>query len=194
MKNTYLATVEALANAVEARDSYTRGHTERVYLLSYAIAEELGWTQEQLGDLKIGALLHDIGKIGVPDSILNKPGPLTQAEAEIMKKHPITGAKMVESISFLRPSLPYILYHHERHDGMGYPSGLSGDNIPLPGRILAVVDTIDAMTSDRPYRKGRSLALAMDEIKNYSGTQFNPAVVKACLSAYDKGKLSFLFQ
>ena len=194
LRKTYISTVEALANAVEARDSYTRGHTERVYLLSCTIAEELGWSQEQLGDLKIGALLHDIGKIGVPDCILNKPGPLTAAEAEIMKRHSATGARMVESIPFLKPALPYILYHHERHDGKGYPMGLVGDDIPLPGRLLAVVDTIDAMTSDRPYRKGRPLSVAMDEITKYSGTQFNPSVVDACLSAYHKGKINFLFQ
>jgi putative nucleotidyltransferase with HDIG domain len=193
LKKTYLSTVEALANAVEARDPYTRGHIERVYLLSRAIAEELGWNEEQLGYLKIGALLHDIGKIGVPDSILNKPGPLTEEESEIMKKHPTIGAKMVESISFLKPALPYILYHHERHDGRGYPLGLVGDDIPVPGRLLAVVDTIDAMTSDRPYRKGKPLAAAMEEIRHYSGTQFNPTVVEACLSAYAKGKLKFLF-
>ncbi len=193
LKKTYLSAVEALANAVEARDSYTRGHTERVYLFSRAIAEELGWNEEQLGDLRIGALLHDIGKIGVPDSILNKPGPLSDDEAEIMKKHATIGAKMVESISFLKPAMAYILYHHERHDGKGYPCGLAGNDIPLPGRLLAVVDTIDAMTSDRPYRKGRPLAVAMEEIKFYSGTQFNPEVVDACLSAYDKGRLNFLF-
>jgi response regulator RpfG family c-di-GMP phosphodiesterase len=194
LKKTYLSTVEALANAVEARDPYTRGHIERVYLLSQAIVEELGWTEEQLGDLKIGALLHDIGKIGVPDSILNKPGRLTDEESLVMKQHPTIGVKIVESISFLKPALPYILYHHERHDGNGYPLGLAGDDIPLPGRLLAVVDTIDAITSDRPYRKGRSLADAMEEIYKYSGTQFNPAVVEACLAAYAKGKLNFLFE
>jgi response regulator RpfG family c-di-GMP phosphodiesterase len=194
LRKTYISTVEALANAVEARDSYTRGHTERVYLLSCAIAEELGWSPDQLGDLKIGALLHDIGKIGVPDCILNKPGPLTAAEVEIMKKHSAAGARMVESVPFLKPALPYILYHHERHDGKGYPIGLAGDNIPLPGRLLAVVDTIDAITSDRPYRKGRPLSVAMEEIAMYSGTQFNPSVVDACLSAYHKGKINFLFQ
>jgi response regulator RpfG family c-di-GMP phosphodiesterase len=194
LKKTYIATVEALANAVEARDSYTRGHTERVYLLSCAIAEVLGWNKEELGDLKIGALLHDIGKIGVPDSILNKPGPLTPEEHEIMKRHPITGARMVDSIPFLKPALPYILYHHERHDGRGYPLGLKGDEIPLPGRLLAVVDTIDAITSDRPYRKGRPLSAAMDEIGLYSGTQFNPDVANACILVYKKGKLNFLFE
>ncbi len=194
LKETYIATVEALANAIEARDTYTRGHTERVYILSKILAEELEWTEAELGDLKIGGILHDIGKIGVPDSILNKPGRLTHEEIEIMKTHPEKGARMVESIPFLRPALPYIKYHHERHDGNGYPYGLKGDEIPLPGRLLAVVDTIDAVTSDRPYRKGRPLAEAIEEIKNHSGTQFNPEVVEACLKAYSKGKLDFLFQ
>ncbi len=194
LKETYIATVEALANAIEARDKYTRGHTERVYMLSKILAEELVWTEAELGDLRIGGILHDIGKIGVPDSILNKPGRLTDEEFEIMKTHPEKGARMVESIPFLRPALPYIKYHHERHDGKGYPYGLKGDGIPLAGRLLAVVDTIDAVTSDRPYRKGRTLAEAIEEIKRYSGTQFNPEVVDACLSAYSKGKLDSLFQ
>jgi len=194
LKRAYICTVEVLANAVEARDSYTRGHTERVYLLAKAIAEELGWQPEKFADLQIGALLHDIGKIGVPDSILNKPGPLTADELEIMKRHPIIGARMVEAIPFLKSAIPYILCHHERHDGKGYPHSLSGELIPLEGRLLAVVDTIDAYTSDRPYRKGRSLESAMDEIMRFSGTQFDPAVVDACLSAYRKGKLNFLFE
>jgi putative nucleotidyltransferase with HDIG domain len=193
LKKTYIATVEALANAIEARDSYTRGHTERVYLLSRAIAEELSWTEDLLGDLKIGALLHDIGKIGVPDSILNKQGALTSEEAAIMRKHPEIGAKMLESIEFLKGAIPYILYHHERHDGKGYPKGLAGDDIPLPGRLLAVVDTIDAMTSDRPYRKGRPLRVAIDEVAQNSGSQFSPQVADACLSSYSKGKLNFPF-
>lgn len=194
LKKTYLSTVEALANAVEARDSYTRGHTERVFFLAKAIAEELNWPQEKIGDLQIGALLHDIGKIGVPDSILNKPGPLTPEEAEIMQRHPLIGARMVEAIPFLKHAIPYILYHHERHDGKGYPQGLAGDLIPPEGRLLAVVDTIDAYTSDRPYRKGRSLAAAMEEISRFSGTQFDPVVVRACLSAFEKGRLNILFE
>ncbi len=194
LKETYIATVEALANAIEARDAYTRGHTERVYILSKILADELGWTEAELGDLKIGGILHDIGKIGVPDSILNKPGQLTDEEFEIMKTHPEKGARMVESSPFLRTALPYITYHHERHDGKGYPYGLKRDEIPLPGRLLAVVDTIDAVTSDRPYRKGRPLAEAIEEIKNHSGTQFNQEIVEACLSAYSKGKLHSLFQ
>lgn len=194
LKETYIATVEALANAIEARDTYTRGHTERVYVLSKILADELGWTEAELGDLRIGGVLHDIGKIGVPDSILNKSGRLTDEEFEIMRTHPEKGARMVESIPFLRTALPYIKYHHERHDGKGYPYGLKGDEIPLPGRLLAVVDTLDAVTSDRPYRKGRPLAEAIEEIKNHSGTQFNPEIVDACLNAYSRGKLDSLFQ
>jgi len=194
LKRTYICTVEVLANAVEARDSYTRGHTERVYLLAKTIAEELKWSPAKFADLQIGALLHDIGKIGVPDSILNKPGPLTAEELEIMKRHPVTGARMVEAIPFLKAAIPYILCHHERHDGKGYPKGLLGEDIPVEGRLLAVVDTIDAYTTDRPYRKGRSLPDAMEEIKRFSGTQFDPVIVDACISAYQKGRLDFLFE
>jgi putative nucleotidyltransferase with HDIG domain len=194
LKESYIATVQALANAIEARDQYTRGHTERVYLLSEILARELGWGEEQLGDLKMGGLLHDIGKIGVPDSILNKPGPLSPEEFEIMKKHPETGAHMIESIPFLNQAIPYILYHHERHDGAGYPRGVKGDDIPYPGRLLAVVDTLDAITSDRPYRGGRSLEEAINEIKENSGTQFHPEVADACVRAYESGKLDHLFE
>jgi len=194
LKESYIATVQALANAIEARDVYTRGHTERVFRLSEILAHELGWGEEQLGDLKMGGLLHDIGKIGVPDSILNKPGPLTPDEFEIMKKHPETGARMIESIPFLKQALPYVLYHHERHDGKGYPRGLRGDEIPLAGRLLAVVDTLDAITSDRPYRGGRLLAEAIGEIKQNSGTQFHPEIVRACVRAYESGKLDRLFE
>lgn len=193
LKETYFATVESLANAIEARDTYTRGHTERVYRMSQIIADELGWTEKELGDLRIGGILHDIGKIGVPDSILKKQGPLTDEEFEIMKKHPEAGVRMVEGIPFLKPALPFILCHHERHDGKGYPRGLKGDEIPKPGRLLAVVDTIDAVTSDRSYRKGRSLEAAIKEVEKYSGTQFNPEVVSACVRAFEKGSLDILF-
>ncbi len=194
LKESYIATVQVLANAIEARDEYTRGHTERVFHLSEILAKELRWGEKQLGDLKMGGLLHDIGKIGVPDSILNKPGPLSPEEFEIMKKHPETGAHMVESIPFLKQAIPYILYHHERHDGTGYPRGLKGDDIPFPGRLLAVVDTLDAITSDRPYRGGRSLSEAIEEIKQNSGSQFHPEVVNACVRAYESGKLDHLFE
>jgi putative nucleotidyltransferase with HDIG domain len=194
LRQSYIAAVQALANAIEARDQYTRGHTERVCRLSEILAEELEWGEELLGDLRMGGLLHDIGKIGVPDSILNKPGPLSDEEFEIMKKHPETGARILQSISFLKQAIPYILYHHERHDGSGYPHGLRGEDIPHAGRLLAVVDTIDAITSDRPYRKGRTLAEAIDEIQENSGTQFHPEVVAAIVRAFKTGKLGGLFQ
>ena len=193
LKQSYIAAVQALANAIEARDQCTRGHTERVCLLSEILADELGWGEDLLGDLRMGGLLHDIGKIGVPDSILNKPGPLSSDEFETMKKHPETGARMIQSISFLKQAVPYVLYHHERHDGSGYPHGLKGEDIPHPGRLLAVVDTIDAITSDRPYRKGRSIAEAIEEIRRNSGTQFHPEVVDAIIRVYNSGKLDNLF-
>jgi HD-GYP domain-containing protein (c-di-GMP phosphodiesterase class II) len=129
----------------------------------------------------MGGMLHDLGKIGVPDAILNKPGPLTKEEFAIMKTHPLLGAKIVENIPFLKPSLPYILYHHERYDGNGYPHGLAGEDIPIEGRLLAVVDTIDAITSDRPYRKGRGIDIAVQQLREHSGTQFDPHIVEICL-------------
>lgn len=181
LEDTYIATISALANAIETRDRYTRGHTERVHKAAVAIATEMGWNEERMKALRMGGLLHDIGKIGVPDAILNKPGPLTPQEFEIMKSHPILGAKIVEAIPFLRPALPYILYHHERYDGKGYPHGLAGDEIPIEGRILAVVDTVDAITSDRPYRRGKNIEIAVEELKAHAGTQFDPEIVAICV-------------
>jgi len=177
----YLDTISALANAIEIRDSYTRGHTDRVKLTAEAIARRIGWEDERLFDLWMGCTLHDIGKIGVPDSILNKPGHLTPDEFAQMKAHPVIGAKIIEGIPFLEPALPYILYHHERWDGKGYPQGLRGAAIPVEGRILAVADTFDAIISDRPYRKGRSIELAIDELKTHSSSQFDPEIVRIFL-------------
>ncbi len=181
LEDTYLSTIGALANAIEARDKYTRDHTQRVFTIAEAIAIELGWDEEKIRELRMGGMLHDIGKIGVPDAILNKPGPLTEEEFEVMKEHPVLGAKMVEKIPFLKPALPYILYHHERYDGKGYPHGLKGEEIPIEGRLLAVVDTTDAITSDRPYRKGRGVDVAIQQLKEYSGTQFDPRIVEISL-------------
>ena len=135
----------------------------------------------------MGGILHDIGKIGVPDAVLNKAETLTSEEFEIMKQHPICGAKILEGISFLAPAVPYILYHHERFDGKGYPFGLRNDQIPIQGRLMAVVDTFDAMTSDRPYRKAKSFKMALKEIRECAGTQFDPNVAKLFLNAWDKG-------
>lgn len=181
LENAYVGTVRAFANAVEARDNYTRGHTERVYKIAALIARSLGWSDEQMKNLYIGSILHDIGKIGVPDNILNKPGRFTPDEKEIMQKHPETGVKMLEGIPMLEPALPYILYHHEQYDGSGYPLGLKGNNIPIEGRILSIADTVDAVLTNRPYREGSSIDKVKNELISCSGRQFDPELVKIFL-------------
>jgi HD-GYP domain-containing protein (c-di-GMP phosphodiesterase class II) len=189
LKDSYLETLTALANAVEARDIYTRGHTERVWYMAELIARQMGWEEGKLWEVKMGGILHDIGKIGVPDAILNKPEALTQGEFEVMKQHPACGAKILEGISFLKPAIPYVLYHHERYDGKGYPTRLRGEQIPIQGRLMAVVDTFDAITSDRPYRKSKGVKLAIKEIKDCSGTQFDPKVAKILVEAWEHGRI-----
>jgi putative nucleotidyltransferase with HDIG domain len=183
LRRGFADTVQIIANAIEAKDKYTRGHTLRVTKLALATARELGWSNEQIETLEIGALLHDIGKIGIPDAILHKPTELTEDEYSEMTRHPVLGAQMLENVAALRPMLPYVLYHQERFDGKGYPFGLQGNAIPLEGRILAVVDTFDAMTSNRPYRQGLSMEQALEEIERNRGTQFDPDVVDALTRA-----------
>ncbi len=189
LEEAYLNILTALANAVEARDIYTRGHTERVWYMAEIIAREMGWDSDKLWEVKIGGILHDIGKIGIPDAILNKPGELTLEEFEVMKAHPAQGAKILEGISFLAPSLPYILYHHERFDGLGYPYGLKQEKIPIQGRLLAVVDTFDAMCSDRPYRKRKGVQIALKEIEDCAGTQFDPEIAQIFLKVWADKKI-----
>jgi putative nucleotidyltransferase with HDIG domain len=193
LKRSYYQTIKTLANAIEARDRYTAGHTDRVYRLAKIIARKMGWSVEQLLELRTGCLLHDIGKIGVPDAILNKPEALTDYERNIMMKHPEMGAKILRGIPFLKAIIPYVLYHHEKFDGSGYPDGLKGSEIPIEGRLLAVVDTFDAITSDRPYRQGRSTELAIDELEKFSGTQFDPEIVKLFKDLCDEGRIRFGF-
>ncbi|HEX9076525.1 MAG TPA: HD domain-containing phosphohydrolase [Anaerolineae bacterium] len=192
LKRAFTDTVRVIANAIEARDPYTAGHAERVTSVAIETAREMGWSREQIELLEIGSLLHDIGKIGVSDAILRKPDRLTDEEYGQMKKHPVVGAKMLESVSILRSVLPYILYHQERYDGQGYPFGLSGKEIPIEGRILAVLDTLDAMTSDRPYRKGQTVEQALAEIKRHRGTQFDPEIVDALLRVAERISLQSL--
>jgi len=189
LKRSYFQTIKTLANAIEARDRYTAGHTDRVYRIARIIARKMGWGVKRLTELRTGCLLHDIGKIGVPDSILNKPERLTDYERNIMMKHPEMGARILKGIPFLRPIIPYILYHHEKYDGTGYPHGLKGKEIPVEGRLLAVVDTFDAMTSDRPYRKGLPAERALAELREFSGTQFDPDIVELFFKVYDEGKI-----
>jgi response regulator RpfG family c-di-GMP phosphodiesterase len=186
LKEAYIDTLTALANAVEARDLYTRGHTERVWYMASSLATQMNWGEEKIQEVRMGSILHDIGKIGVPDAILNKKGPLTKQEFEIMKSHTTQGVTILEGIEFLKPAYPYVLYHHERYDGEGYPEGLKGEDIPMEGRLMAVVDTFDAITSERPYRKRGDLLKGVKEIKENSGTQFDPFVVEIFLEAWEK--------
>lgn len=181
VQQSYRATLEALLAALNIRDTETEGHSERVAAYTMAMARRLNLSAEELRAIELGALLHDIGKIGVPDSILYKPGPLTAEEWAIMKQHPVIGYQMCMKIDALRPAAPIVLHHHERWDGQGYPHGLAGDAIPLGARIFAIADTLDAMTSDRPYRKALSFTEAREEILRCSGKQFDPAMVELFL-------------
>jgi putative nucleotidyltransferase with HDIG domain len=190
LRKSYMQTIRALANAIEARDRYTAGHTDRVYRIARVIARKMGWSTARMIRLRTGCLLHDIGKIGVPDSILNKPGLLTEFERNIMKKHPELGVKILGGIPFLRPIMPYIIAHHEKYDGTGYPHGLKGEEIPIEGRLLAVVDTFDAILSDRPYRPGGDPLYAQEELVRNKGTQFDPLIVDLFLEAYNDGSIN----
>lgn len=178
-EDAYTHTLDALVAALDAREHETSDHSQRVVRYTRAIAEQMGIEEPELGVLCRGALLHDIGKIGVPDAILLKPGPLTTAEWEEMRRHPEIGFQILRGIEFLEEPSQIVLAHQERFDGKGYPRGLKGDEIPLGARIFAIADTLDAMTSDRPYRKGTSWASARAEILRCSGTQFDPAAVRA---------------
>ena len=179
--------IRALATAIETRDDYTGGHVERVARYAAATGRELGLRREDLRALWVAALLHDVGKIGVSDAILRKPGALTDDEYAEMKRHPEIGALVMERSSFLRPGLPGVLHHQERWDGSGYPYGLRGEEISLQGRVVAVVDTYDAIVSSRPYRDAGTCEQALDEIRACAGTHFDPAVVDAFLRAAAHG-------
>lgn len=192
LEHSYLQAFSALANAIEARDAYTAGHTSRVCQLAELVALELGWDEKQLHHLKIGCTLHDIGKIGVPDSILNKQDKLTSDEQSNMNNHPNMGLKIIQGIELFEPAIPYVMAHHERYDGTGYPKQLSGDEIPIEGRLLAVADTFDAIMSDRPYRKGQCLRVAVTELRKYSGTQFDPKIVDTFFWIMQQGKIDFV--
>lgn len=183
------ATAITLAKAIEKRDRYTGGHTDRVTEYAKLTAKLLDWPEERLTVLELAGHLHDVGKIGVPDAVLNKPGKLTVEEFEMMKAHPEIGEQIIRGIDFLEALVPYVLYHHERYDGKGYPKGLSGEAIPIEGRLLAVADTFDAMTSSRPYRKQLDPERAIEEIKRCSGTQFDPNIVVVFLEIWRAGLL-----
>ncbi|MCD6297514.1 MAG: HD domain-containing protein [Deltaproteobacteria bacterium] len=189
LKSAYFDTIKAISNSIEARDPYTRGHSERVVRFSKAIAEELNWKENEIELIDWGGMLHDVGKIGISDSTLKKSGKLTDDEYNEIKSHPLIGAQIVEGISFLKSAIPYILEHHERFDGKGYPRGVAGENISIKGRLLAVADAFDAMTSDRTYRKALEPEDAVKEISRNRGTQFDPEIVRAFERAWVSGKV-----
>ncbi|MBL6983656.1 MAG: response regulator [Anaerolineales bacterium] len=173
----YLDTVKVLANAIEGRDKYTRGHVDRVTTYSLWMAKALKWSSQHIRMLEFGARLHDVGKIVIPGSVLNKPEPLTDQEWELMKKHTLAGAKMLQEIPHLRGTLPYVLYHHEKWDGTGYPKGLKGKDIPIQGRILALADVYDALTTARPYHEAKSHQEVIEIIAQDTGKHFDPQLV-----------------
>jgi HD-GYP domain-containing protein (c-di-GMP phosphodiesterase class II) len=179
----------ALSEAVESRDPYTRGHSARVARMAHAVGVRLACDETRLVLLRLGGALHDIGKLVVPEAILGKPGPLTAEELAEVRRHPETGARMVALDRALLPALPGVLYHHERWDGRGYPTGRAGTAIPFEARILAVADSFDAMTSDRPYRAALAEDRALEEVDRCAGTQFDPDVALVFLEAWESGAL-----
>ncbi len=188
LQRSYLEAIHGLANAIEARDNHTAGHTDRVSILAGKMAEAMGWDEQQKINLTMGCTLHDIGKIGVPDNILNKPAKLTDEEVKIMREHPKVGLKIISGVELFKPAKPYIIAHHERWDGKGYPKKLKGEDIPIEGRLLSVVDTFDAILSDRPYRKGSTIKEAVSELIKYRGIQFDPTIVDTFIILLRQGK------
>jgi putative nucleotidyltransferase with HDIG domain len=188
-RELFLGSIRMLAAAIDEKDPYTRGHSGRVAKYSSLIAQELGMSATDLDKLRIAALLHDVGKIGVDDRVLKKPGSLTPEEFAIMKTHTVRGANIMRPVSQLKEMLPGIELHHEHIDGRGYPYGLSGPQIPLMARIIGVADTLDAMTTNRPYQSAMDLDFAMGRIKALAGSKFDPAIVAALESAITSGKL-----
>ena len=182
IKRSYIQTLTSMITALEARDAYTRGHSERVARLTEAIARAMGLRGARLDNLVDAARLHDIGKIGIREQVLNKPGRLTAEEYEHIKQHPEIGARIIGQMEAYAELVPFIRHHHERIDGKGYPQGLSGNEIPLEARIIAVADTFDAMTSARPYRKPRELGTALRVMRECAGTQLDAEMVKIFLS------------
>jgi len=189
LQQAYEASLTMLANAIEVRDSYTRGHVERVTAYALAIARRMKWNQAALNTLRLGAILHDIGKIQIRDEILLKNGPLSNDERREMAQHPLIGARMVERIPYLSECVPIIRHHHERWDGSGYPDGLSGVDIPAGARLLSIADSFDAITTTRSYRQARALESGKAEILRAAGTMYDPDMVGAFLEAWRQGDI-----
>jgi putative nucleotidyltransferase with HDIG domain len=191
LEKSYDYTLEALGGALDLKDAETEGHCQRVTAYTILIARAMGVEASALGHIARGAFLHDIGKMGVPDQILRKPGPLTNEERQVMRRHCEIGHAVLKNIPFLRQAAEIVLTHQEHYDGGGYPRGLRGEGIPIGARIFAVADAFDAMISDRPYRKAMPVAAAFEEIRRHSGTQFDPKVVDVFLSLPEESWLRY---
>ena len=181
---TQRVAIESLNATVDAKDPYTAGHSARVQRIALAVAQELGIAREKLDAVRFGGLFHDIGKIAVPDSILTKPGALSEDEYAVVKRHPADGAEIVSHFSRLHETVPLIRHHHERWDGKGYPDNLVGDEIPAEACVVGLADAWDAMTTDRPYRRALTVDEAAAEVRRCRGTQFAPQVVDAFFAAF----------
>ncbi len=186
LSRSYTATVRALSNAVEFRDAYTGKHAERVTAYGLEIARRLDLPMAERPEIEFGFLLHDIGKVAIPDAILHKPDALSESERKLMAQHPLIGAEIIRGIEFLTSAAEIVRHHHERWDGHGYPDGLAGEDIPLAARVFSVADVFDALTTDRPYRAASPLPTARAIIAAERGTQFDPAVVDAFESIDDE--------
>ncbi len=194
LKSSYVSSVRALVQAIEEKDTYTRGHSERVAAMAVEIARTLGVSEREIEYLSIGSILHDVGKIGISESIVRSPKSLTEAEFKIIQRHPLKGVEILQPISFIRDHLYLIRNHHERYDGKGYPDKLKGEDIPFGAQIVAIADAFDAMTSSRPYRKGLPFKQAAREIERNAGTQFSPRIAGAFLTVLkDPNSLERLF-
>ena len=194
LQGSYLETVTALLQAMNAKDAYLFNHSHNVSTFAKAIADEIGLPKERVERLLHGCELHDLGKIAIPDSILLKKGPLTREEFEIIKQHPIWGARILEPLTFMKDITEMVHQEHERWDGTGYPRNLKGEQIRLEARVIAVADALDAMTSERPYRHPTTLEEAAEELRRGAGTQFDPKVVEATLQVIHKGTISLPLQ
>ena len=188
MKDLFMSSIRSLSMAIDAKSPWTAGHSERVTSYALELGRELGLSDTELNELELAGLLHDMGKIGILETILDKPGRLTDDEYEMVKNHPVKGAEMIEPIRQLGRVLPTVRHHHEHYDGTGYPDGLKGNEIPLKARILAVADSYDAMKANRPYRQGRDLDFIIMEFKRCSGKQFDPQVVEAFMKCFGTDK------
>jgi HD-GYP domain-containing protein (c-di-GMP phosphodiesterase class II) len=186
----FINSIRMLAAAIDAKDPYTRGHSERVARYSIAIGKNLSLPEKEMRNLRISALLHDVGKIGIDDRILRKPGALSDDEFDVMKGHPVKGAAIMSGVAQLVDCIPGMKYHHEKWSGGGYPDNLEGEAIPMQARIVAIADTFDAMTTNRPYQKAMELNYVVEKIRSFAGTRFDPRVVEAFAQAVKRGDIT----